>query len=86
MYFSNEEEHTGIFEVDGFKFRKAVTRDDDRIVVEVMDMQWQTIKLVTVYDLSEVEYMEEVLSSAIYDFIEYQTDEPDKVMAHFTKG
>lgn len=51
-----------------------------------MDMQRQTIKLVTVYDLSEVEYMEEVLSSAIYDFIEYQTDELDKVMAHFTKG
>ncbi|NHA37094.1 hypothetical protein C1O33_10140 [Staphylococcus schleiferi] len=85
MYFPKGEEYTGIIEVEGFKFRKHVTRQDDYILIEITDMTYRVIAETKVYDVSDVDIAQEVINAAIYDFIEYQTDELDKVMAHFTK-
>ncbi|HGH0879497.1 TPA: DUF1108 family protein [Staphylococcus pseudintermedius] len=86
MYFPKGEEYTGIIELEGFKFRKHVTRQDDYILIEITDMTYRVIAETKVYDVSDVDIAQEVINAAIYDFIEYQTDELDKVMAHFIKN
>ncbi|EQA7702398.1 DUF1108 family protein [Staphylococcus pseudintermedius] len=86
MYFPNGEEFSGIIEFEGFKFRKHVTRQDDYILIEVTDMTYRVIAETKVSDISDVDIAQEVINVAIYDFIEYQTDELDKVMAHFIKN
>ncbi|PCF78006.1 hypothetical protein B4W69_13735 [Staphylococcus delphini] len=82
----NGEEYSGIIEVEGFKFRKYVIRQDDYILIEITDMTYKTVAETKVYDVSDVDIAQEVINAAIYDFIEYQTDELDKVMAHFIKN
>ncbi|EKO8622913.1 DUF1108 family protein [Staphylococcus pseudintermedius] len=86
MYFPNGEEYSGIIEVEGFKFRKHVTREDDYILIEIADMAYKTVAETKVYDVSDVDIAQEVINAAIYDFIEYQTDELDKIMAHLIKN
>ncbi|WP_353452866.1 DUF1108 family protein [Staphylococcus coagulans] len=86
MYFPNGEEYSGIIEVEGFKFRKHVTRQDDYILIEIADMAYKTVAETKVYDVSDVDIAQEVINVAIYDYIEYQTDELDKIMAHLIKN
>ncbi|UXS57020.1 DUF1108 family protein [Staphylococcus delphini] len=86
MYFLNGEEFSGIIEVEGFKFRKHVTRQDDYILIEVTDMTYKTVAETKVYDISDVDIAQEVISAALYDYIENQTDDLDKIMAHFIKN
>ncbi|ELJ9054791.1 DUF1108 family protein [Staphylococcus pseudintermedius] len=49
MYFPNGEEFSGIIEVEGFKFRKHVTRQDDYILIEITDMTYKIIAERAVY-------------------------------------
>ncbi|UXS22580.1 DUF1108 family protein [Staphylococcus delphini] len=86
MYFPNGEEFSGIIEVEGFKFRKHVTRQDDYILIEITDMTYKTVAETKVYDISDVDIAQEVINAALYDYIEYQTDDLDKIMAHFIKN
>ncbi|MCE5735868.1 DUF1108 family protein [Staphylococcus pseudintermedius] len=86
MYFSKGEEFSGIIEVEGFKFRKHVTRQDDYILIEIADMTYRVIVETKVSDISDVDIAQEVINAAVYDFIEYQTDELDKVMAQLIKN
>ncbi|WP_142352422.1 DUF1108 family protein, partial [Staphylococcus pseudintermedius] len=53
MYFPKGEEYTGIIEVEGFKFRKHVTRQDDYILIEITDMTYKIIAETKVYDVSD---------------------------------
>ncbi|EGQ3493412.1 DUF1108 family protein [Staphylococcus pseudintermedius] len=86
MYFPNGEEFSGIIEVEGFKFRKHVTRQDDYILIEITDMTYRLVVDTKVYSLSDTDLAQEVINSAIYDFIEYQTDDLDKIMAQLIKN
>ncbi|EGQ4398319.1 DUF1108 family protein [Staphylococcus pseudintermedius] len=86
MYFPKGEEYTGIIEVEGFKFRKHVTREDDYILIEVTDMTYKIIAETKVYDVSDVDIAQEVISAALYDYIEYQTDDLDKIIAQLIKN
>ncbi|MEJ7540366.1 DUF1108 family protein [Staphylococcus intermedius] len=86
MYFKNGEEYSGIIEVEGFKFRKYVIRQDDYILIEITDMTYKTVAETKVYDVSDIDIAQEVINAAIYDFIEYQTDELDKIMAQLIKN
>ncbi|EGQ0366561.1 DUF1108 family protein [Staphylococcus pseudintermedius] len=86
MYFPKGEEISGIIEVEGFKFRKHVTRQDDYILIEITDMTYKIIAETKVSDISDVDIAQEVLSAAIYDYIENGTDELDKIMAHLLKN
>ncbi|EGQ3625364.1 DUF1108 family protein [Staphylococcus pseudintermedius] len=86
MYFPNGEEYTGIIEIEGFKFRKHVTRQGDYILIEVTDMTYKIIAETKVSDISDVDIAQEVLSAALYDYIENQTDELDKIMAQLIKN
>ncbi|HCA7034853.1 TPA: DUF1108 family protein [Staphylococcus pseudintermedius] len=86
MYFSKGEEFSGIIEVEGFKFRKHVTRQDDYILIEVTGMTYKIIAETKVYDISDVDIAQEVISAALYDYIENQTDDLDKIMAQLIKN
>ena len=86
MYFPNGEEFSGIIEVEGFKFRKHVTRQDDYILIEITDMTYKIIPETKVSDISDVDIAQEVINVAIFDYIENQTDDLDKIMAHFIKN
>ncbi|EGQ1310199.1 DUF1108 family protein [Staphylococcus pseudintermedius] len=85
MYFKNGEGHSCIIEVEGFKFRKHVTRYSGYILIEITDMTYKIIAETKVSDISEVDIAQEILGAALYDYIEYQTDELDKIMAHLLK-
>ncbi|MBA8776901.1 DUF1108 family protein [Staphylococcus schleiferi subsp. coagulans] len=86
MYFPNGEEYSGIIEVEGFKFRKHVTRQDDYILIEVTDMTYRVIAETKVSDISDVDIAQEVINVAIYDYIEHRTDDLDKIMAQLIKN
>ncbi|ENK7113248.1 DUF1108 family protein [Staphylococcus pseudintermedius] len=86
MYFPKGEEISGIIEVEGFKFRKHVTRQDDYILIEIADMTYRVIVETKVSDISDVDIAQEVISAALYDYIEYQTDDLDKIMAQLIKN
>ncbi|MGM7689801.1 DUF1108 family protein [Staphylococcus felis] len=86
MYFKIDQEHSNIIEVEGFKFRKYVMRCENYILIEIRDMSYHLITDTMVYDLSDVDIAQEVLSAALYDYIENETDELDKIMAYFTKN
>ncbi|MCE5572835.1 DUF1108 family protein [Staphylococcus pseudintermedius] len=86
MYFPNGEEFSGIIEVEGFKFRKHVTRQDDYILIEIADMTYRVIVETKVSDISDVDIAQEVISAALYDYIENETDDLDKIMAHLIKN
>ncbi|MCE5479338.1 DUF1108 family protein [Staphylococcus pseudintermedius] len=85
MYFKNDREHTSIFEIDGFKFRKIVIKEDSRVTIEVLDTEMNTVSFMPVYDSSEIENAEEVILADVYKYIENQSDELDKIVAHFIK-
>ncbi|ENI5900937.1 DUF1108 family protein [Staphylococcus pseudintermedius] len=86
MYFPNGEEFSGIIGIEGFKFRKHVTREEDYILIEVTDMTYRVIAETKVSDISDVDIAQEVISAALYDYIENETDDLDKIMAHLIKN
>ncbi|EMC0275571.1 DUF1108 family protein [Staphylococcus pseudintermedius] len=86
MYFPNGEEFSGIIEVKGFKFRKHVTRYSGYILIEITDMTYKIIAETKVSDISEVDIAQEILSAALYDYIENQTDDLDRIMAQLIKN
>ncbi|EGQ2706085.1 DUF1108 family protein, partial [Staphylococcus pseudintermedius] len=80
-----DREHTSILEIDGFKFRKIVIKEDSRVTIEVLDTEMNTVSFMPVYDSSEIENAEEVILADVYKYIENQSDELDKIVAHFIK-
>ncbi|MDK3984196.1 DUF1108 family protein [Staphylococcus pseudintermedius] len=83
MYFKNDGEYTSIVEINGFKFKKIVMKEDSRVTVEVLDMDLNTVSFISVYDSSEIEDTEEVILADVYKYIENESDELDKIVAHF---
>ncbi|GAB0314307.1 hypothetical protein JPSP42_23430 [Staphylococcus pseudintermedius] len=49
-------------------------------------MTYKIIAETKVYDVSDVDIAQEVINAAIYDFIENETDELDKIMAQLIKN
>ncbi|EHV5284052.1 DUF1108 family protein [Staphylococcus pseudintermedius] len=83
MYFKNDGEYTSIVEINGFKFKKIVMKEDSCVTVEVLDMDLNTVSFISVYDSSEIEDAEEVILADVYKYIENESDELDKIVAHF---
>ncbi|MCE5578901.1 DUF1108 family protein [Staphylococcus pseudintermedius] len=74
MYFKNDGEYTSIVEINGFKFKKIVMKEDSRVTIEVLDTEMNTVSFMPVYDSSEIENAEEVKSVDGYrDVTEVET-------------
>ncbi|PCF85046.1 DUF1108 family protein [Staphylococcus intermedius] len=86
MYFKNGESFSEIIEIEGFKFRKHITRYSGYILIEITSMSYKDIAETKVCNLSDVDIAQEVLSAAVYDYIENGTDELDKIMAQLIKN
>lgn len=86
MHFIKGEKYTSYIEVDGFKFKKEVMRLDLGINVAIKTLGNELIGDIDVSDIDFVEQVDELLQQDIYNYIENQTDELDKIMAYFTKG
>ncbi|EJO7112430.1 TPA: DUF1108 family protein [Staphylococcus pseudintermedius] len=86
MYFPNGEEFSGIIEVEGFKFRKHVTKEENHVLIEITDMTYKIVAETKVSDISDVDIAQEVISAALYDYIENETDDLDKIMAQLIKN
>ncbi|EHV5315403.1 DUF1108 family protein, partial [Staphylococcus pseudintermedius] len=56
------------------------------ILIEIADMTYKIIAETKVYDVSDVDIAQEVISAALYDYIEYQTDDLDRIMAQLIKN
>ncbi|EPC7213078.1 hypothetical protein ACR2RS_002053 [Staphylococcus pseudintermedius] len=46
-------------------------------------MDLNTVSFISVYDSSEIEDAEEVILADVYKYIENESDELDKIVAHF---
>ncbi|EGQ3444777.1 DUF1108 family protein [Staphylococcus pseudintermedius] len=75
MYFKNDGEYTSIVEINGFKFKKIVMKEDSRVTVEVLDMDLNTVSFISVYDSSEIEDAEEVILADVYKYIENESEQ-----------
>ncbi|UNA87703.1 DUF1108 family protein [Staphylococcus pseudintermedius] len=62
-----------------------VIKEDSRVTIEVLDTEMNTVSFMPVYDSSEIENAEEVILADVYKYIENQSDELDKIVAHFIK-
>ncbi|HDG4512833.1 TPA: DUF1108 family protein, partial [Staphylococcus pseudintermedius] len=62
MYFPNGEEYSGIIEVEGFKFRKHVTKEENHILIEITDMTYRLVVDTKVYSLSDTDLAQEVIN------------------------
>ncbi|MZP14370.1 DUF1108 family protein, partial [Staphylococcus pseudintermedius] len=60
-------------------------KEDSRVTIEVLDTEMNTVSFMPVYDSSEIENAEEVILADVYKYIENQSDELDKIVAHFIK-
>ncbi|MFP4913109.1 DUF1108 family protein [Staphylococcus coagulans] len=86
MHFKKSKKINQIIEIEGFKLQKQVIREKHKVRVIVLTMDYNYVDEVTVTSETDIDAAEEVLIQSVYDYIRYETDELDKVMAHFTKG
>ncbi|AKS69787.1 hypothetical protein RN70_09920 [Staphylococcus schleiferi] len=86
MHFKKGKKINQIIEIEGFKLQKQVIREKHKVRVIVLTMDYNYVDEVTVTSETDIDAAEEVLIQSVYDYIRYETDELDKVMAHFTKG
>ncbi|UXR83198.1 DUF1108 family protein [Staphylococcus sp. IVB6214] len=86
MIFKEGQKYASTFEVDGFKFKKEVTRCQYEVSVKIKTLDGQLVDEMTVLDIYFIEQVDELLSQSIYNYIERNADELDKIMAYYTKG
>ncbi|MFO3691807.1 DUF1108 family protein [Staphylococcus felis] len=86
MYFKEGKKISNIFNIDGFNFRRETTRESNKIRVVIMTLEYEYVDEIVVFDLNHIHEAEEVLRQSVFDYIENQTDELDKIMAYFVKN
>ncbi|EGQ3902548.1 DUF1108 family protein [Staphylococcus pseudintermedius] len=86
MYFKKGSKVSHILNIEGFKFRRETTRENNKIRVVIMTLEYEYVDEVVVFDLNHIHEAEEVLKQSVFDYIENRTDELDKVMAYFSGG
>ncbi|ELD8171243.1 DUF1108 family protein [Staphylococcus pseudintermedius] len=86
MYFKEGKQINQIIEIEGFKLRKQVIREKYKVRVIVLTMDYNYVDEVTVTSEMDIDAAEEVLMQSVYDYIRYQTDELDKIMAQLIKN
>ncbi|MCS4487221.1 DUF1108 family protein [Staphylococcus americanisciuri] len=86
MHFIKGKKYTSYIEVDGFKFKKEVTRKEFLINIVIKTLNNELIDDIDISDIDFVDQVDDLLGLSIYNYIENQTDELDKIMAYFAKG
>ena len=80
MYYESWEVSKKIIKVDGFNFILKVHRDNWVVNVEINDIYNKFIDATNISDESEVNTAIEILNQSIYEWIENNTDEADRII------
>lgn len=81
MYYEIGEIRTKFITIEGFKFRVKSTKTQFGVFVEVMDRYENLIDSVEINDEDlGFQLSQEIFEQAIYNWIEHNTNESDRIM------
>lgn len=86
MHFKVGQKFASYIEIDGLKFRKEVTRMHHLVNVVIKTLDNEVVSEVNAIDIEFTRHVDELLQQDIYNYIEQNVDDLDKVMAYYTSG
>ncbi|HFQ1336071.1 DUF1108 family protein [Staphylococcus aureus] len=69
-----------VINVDGFDFKLAVKKQDYSILVNVLDLEDRFIDGINITDENDLYTALDILNQSIYEWIEENTDEQDRLI------
>ncbi|HCU8088079.1 TPA: DUF1108 family protein [Staphylococcus aureus] len=80
MYYKTGDVCQKIINVDGFDFKLAVKKQDYSILVNVLDLEDRFIDSINITDENDLYTALDILNQSIYEWIEENTDERDRLI------
>ncbi|CAC6012433.1 DUF1108 family protein [Staphylococcus aureus] len=80
MYYKTGDVCQKIINVDGFDFKLAVKKQDYSILVNVLDLEDRFIDGINITDENDLYTALDILNQSIYEWIEENTDERDRLI------
>ncbi|HCG2330879.1 TPA: DUF1108 family protein [Staphylococcus aureus] len=80
MYYKIGDVCQKVINVDGFDFKLAVKKQDYSILVNVLDLEDRFIDGINITDENDLYTALDILKQTIYEWIEFNTDEQDKLI------
>ncbi|HDF7531240.1 TPA: DUF1108 family protein [Staphylococcus aureus] len=80
MYYKIGDVYQKVINVDGFDFKLAVKKQDYSILVNVLDLEDRFIDGINITDENDLYTALDILNQSIYEWIEENTDERDRLI------
>ncbi|HDJ5653711.1 TPA: DUF1108 family protein [Staphylococcus aureus] len=80
MYYEIGDVCQKVINVDGFDFKLAVKKQDYSILVNVLDLEDRFIDSINITDENDLYTALDILNQSIYEWIEENTDERDRLI------
>ncbi|GJF64312.1 DUF1108 family protein [Staphylococcus argenteus] len=80
MYYEIGDVCQKVINIDGFDFKLAVKKQDYSILVNVLDLEDRFIDGINITDENDLYTALDILNQSIYEWVENNTDEQDKLM------
>lgn len=80
MYYEIGDVCQKVINVDGFDFKLAVKKQDYSILVNVLDLEDRFIDGINITDENDLYTALDILNQSIYEWIEENTDEQDRLI------
>ncbi|HEK6371208.1 TPA: DUF1108 family protein [Staphylococcus aureus] len=80
MYYKIGDVCQKVINVDGFYFKLAVKKQDYSILVNVLDLEDRFIDGINITDENDLYTALDILNQSIYEWIEENTDERDRLI------
>ncbi|BEU06411.1 TPA: DUF1108 family protein [Staphylococcus aureus] len=80
MYYKIGDVCQKVINVDGFDFKLAVKKQDYSILVNVLDLEDRFIDGINITDENDLYTALDILNQSIYEWIEENTDERDRLI------
>ncbi|HEE1473390.1 TPA: DUF1108 family protein [Staphylococcus aureus] len=80
MYYEIGDVCQKVINVDGFDFKLAVKKQDYSILVNVLDLEDRFIDGINITDENDLYTALDILNQSIYEWIEENTDERDRLI------
>lgn len=80
MYYKIGDVCQKVINVDGFDFKLTVKKQDYSILVNVLDLEDRFIDSINITDENDLYTALDILNQSIYEWIEENTDERDRLI------
>ncbi|CAC8313390.1 TPA: DUF1108 family protein [Staphylococcus aureus] len=80
MYYKIGDVCQKVINVDGFDFKLAVKKQDYSILVNVLDLEDRFIDSINITDENDLYTALDILNQSIYEWIEENADERDRLI------